>query len=59
MGGAGKPGRVLILSDERRLRDMANDAGFTNLVVRINERNRWRYGATSNETIPAAILILS
>ncbi len=42
---SGLPARVVIVSDERKLKDLEGDAAFENLIVRINERNRWRYQA--------------
>lgn len=40
-----RPQRILILSDERRLQDLESDPAFENVVVRVNERNRWRFAS--------------
>jgi phage-related minor tail protein len=44
-GGIGGQARIVIVDDNRRLKDMENDAGFRNMIVRMNAKNAWRYRA--------------
>lgn len=43
-GGSGKTQRIIIVSDDRKLRDLESDPAFENVVVRVTERNKWRFG---------------
>jgi hypothetical protein len=36
--------RIIIVSDDRKLRDLESDPAFENVVVRVTERNKWRFG---------------
>jgi hypothetical protein len=42
-GSYGKTQRIIIVSDDRKLKDLESDPAFENVVVRVSERNKWRF----------------